>query len=139
MNASSIMCFEDLLKLWQGQHAQQSIVEFLSIRSQGDVRGAEESASGVMRVLHERLDGTWWEVTRSRSSISRGPAGGIRCRYLADSLQDAMRRCPRAQLPPEISMIYVDDVTAEDELDAPMKVTVAHRRRLGPMAGRKSR
>jgi hypothetical protein len=118
VNMSSIMRFDDLLELWQDHHAHQSILEFLGIRSQGDVRGAEESDPGFMRILHERLNGTWWEVIWSRPPLRQGSAGGIRCRYLADSLKDAMRRCPGAQLSLEISVHDADDM-AEDELDVP--------------------
>lgn len=116
---SSIMRFEDLLELWQHQHAQQSILEFLGIRSQGDVRGPEESGLGFMRVLHERLDGTWWEVTRSRLLVGQGASERIQCRYLADSLRDAVRRCPGAEIPPETSVDDPDDGIAEDEVDFP--------------------
>ncbi len=118
VNASSIMRFEDLLGMWRNQHAQQSVLEFLGIRSQSDVRGIEESDPGFVRTLCERLGGTWWEVTRLYPPGRRGSAGHIRCRYLADSLKDAVRRCPGAQLPPEAS---IDDDMVEDESDVPVK------------------
>lgn len=130
VNVSSIMRFEDLLELWQGRHTQQSVLEFLGIRSRGDVRGAEESGADFMRVLRERLNGTWWEVTWSRLSIRGNSASAVRCRYLADSLNDAMRRCPGAQVAPETSIDDVDDLMADDELDFPER-TQGRRR---PMA-----
>jgi hypothetical protein len=117
VNMSSIMRFEDLLELWQGHHAQQPVLEFLGIRSQGDVRGVEESDPGFMRVLRERLDGSWWEVTWSRPPARRGLAGGVRCRYLADTLKDAVRRCPGAQLSLKASIDDDGDVLADDELE----------------------
>jgi hypothetical protein len=111
------MCFEDLLELWQTQHPQRSIREFLGIRSHGDVRGNDENDPASMQVLLERLHGTWWEVTGSRRPVSRRAAGGVRCRYLADSLKDAMRRCPCAQFPLQTALDDSDDMTADDELD----------------------
>lgn len=120
MDVSSIMRFESLLELWQRQCAQQSILQFLGIRSRGDVRGFEEGDAGhLLRVLHERLDGTWWEVTCPRLSIHQNAAGGIRCRYLADSLKDAVRRCPGAQFPAEAFVDDAEDTTSEDESDVP--------------------
>jgi len=113
------MRFEDLLELWQRQRGQQSILQFLGIRSRGDVRGSEESDPGFLRILHERLDGTWWEVTTSRLSLRPNAAEGIRCRYLADSLKDAVRRCPGAQFPPEAFTDDADEVMPEDESDVP--------------------
>lgn len=126
---SSIMRFEDLLQLWWGNPAQQSILEFLGIRSQGDVRGTEEDDPGFLRILHERLDGTWWEVTWSRLPAGRDSRGGIRCRYLADSLRDAMRCCPGAQIPPETSIDTADDSMVDDELEFPER-TCGRRRAL---------
>jgi len=117
VNASSIMCFEDLLELWQAQHPQRSIREFLGIYSRGDVRGGEESDAAFMQTLRERLHGTWWEVTWSRRPVPRRVGSGVRCRYLADSLKDAMRRCPCAQFPLQVSLDDSDDVTVDDELD----------------------
>lgn len=116
MDGSSIMRFEDLLELWRRHCAQQSILEFLGIRSRGDVRGGEESDPGFLRLLHERLDGTWWEVSCPRLPAC-SVAGAIRCRYLADSLKDAVRRCPGAQFPPEASIDDVEDMTPEDDAD----------------------
>jgi hypothetical protein len=118
VNASSIMRFEDLLEVWRNQHAQQSILGFLGIRSQSDVRGIEEGDPGFVRTLCERLGGTWWEVTWLHPSGRRGSAGHVRCRYLADSLKDAVRRCPGAQLPTGVS---IDDDTFEDESDVPAR------------------
>ena len=112
------MRFEDLLKLWRRQCAQQSVLEFLGIRSRGDVRGNEESDPGFLLLLHERLDGTWWEVTRPRLPM-RNAGVGICCRYLADSLKDAVRRCPGAQFPAEASIDEVEDMLPEDEADTP--------------------
>ncbi len=118
VNASSIMRFEDLLELWRNQHGQQSILEFLGIRSQSDVRGVEESDPGFVRTLCERLGGTWWEVTWLYPHGRRGSAGNICCRYLADSVKDAVRRCPGAQLPTGVS---VDDDLLEEEADVPAR------------------
>jgi hypothetical protein len=113
------MRFEDLLELWRRQRTQQSILEFLGIRSRGDVRGNEESDPGFLRVLHERLDGTWWEVTRSCLTGHPNDVSRIHCRYLADSIKDAVRRCPGAQFPPEAFLDDAEDATSEDELDVP--------------------
>lgn len=127
MDGSSIMRFEDLLELWRRHCAQQSILEFLGIRSRGDVRGGEESDPGFLRILHERLDGTWWEVTHPRLPACSA-AGAIRCRYLADSLKDAVRRCPGAPVPPDASIDDGDDLTPEDDADA-IATTRGRRRR----------
>jgi hypothetical protein len=113
------MRFEELLELWRRHRAQQSILAFLGIRSQGDVRGDEEGDPGFLRVLHERLDDTWWEVTWLRLPGHSNDVGNIHCRYLADSLKDAVRRCPGAQFPQEASIDDADDMAPEDELDIP--------------------
>jgi len=112
------MRFEELLQLWRRQCAQQSVLEFLGIRSRGDVRGSEENDPGFLLVLHERLDGTWWEVTRSRLPL-RSTGAGVCCRYLADSLKDAVRRCPGAQFPPEASIDDAEDMVPDEEADTP--------------------
>ena len=127
MNASSIMRFEDLLEIWRDRHTHQSILEFLGIGSHGDVRGVEESDPGFMRILCERLDGTWWEVTWSCLPVRRATAENIRCRYLADSLKDAVRRCPGAQLPPQVSIDEVDDGLMDEELELPETIRGRHR------------
>lgn len=131
VDRSSIMRFEDLLELWQRYCAQQSILEFLGIRSRGDVRGNEESDPGVLGVLHERLDGTWWEVTRP-GSLTCNTGRAIRCRYLADSLKDALRRCPGAQFPAEALIDEGEDMASED--DAEVSGTTRSRRRSTPTA-----
>jgi hypothetical protein len=112
------MRFEDLLELWRGQPAQRSILEFLGIRSHGDVRGIEEGDPGFVRALCERLGGTWWEVTWLYPANRRGSVDNIHCRYLADSLKDAVRRCPRAQLPAGAS---IDDDMPDEEPDVPVR------------------
>lgn len=112
------MRFEDLLELWRSQSAQQSIVAFLGIRSQSDVRGAEESDPGFVRSMCERLGGTWWEVTWLCVPGRRGSPANVRCRYLADSLKDAIRRCPGAQLPAGAS---IDDDAMEEEMDVSLR------------------
>jgi len=117
VNASSIIRFEDLLELWQTQRPRRSIREFLGIRSRSDVRGDEENDPAFLQTLRERLDGTWWEVTWLRRPLPRGGPGGVRCRYLADTLRDAIRRCPRAQFPLQTSIDDPDDMMADDELD----------------------
>lgn len=119
MNASSIMRFEELLKLWRDGRTGQSILEFLGIGSQGDIRGAEESDPGFLRILCERLDGTWWEVTWTPLPIRRRGTGRVQCRYLADSLKDAVRRCPGALLPSEAAIDDADDGVADDDLEFP--------------------
>jgi hypothetical protein len=119
VDVSCIMRFEDLLELWQQQCAQRSVLRFLGIRSRGDVRGNEESDPGFLRALHERLDGTWWEVTRLYPSVHQNTSGEIRCRYLADSLKDAIRRCPGAQFPSEVFTDDFEDVVSEDESEVP--------------------
>jgi hypothetical protein len=121
VNVSSIMCFEDLLRLWQDCDPHGSILEFLGIRSQGDVRSAGESDPAFMQVLRERLGGTWWEVTSSRPLDHRELAGGIQCRYLADTLTDAVRRCPRAQVPLQTPFDEPDEDILEEEPEILMK------------------
>ncbi len=69
-------------------------------------------------MLCERLGGTWWEVTWLCPPDRRGSAGNIRCRYLADSLKDAVRRCPGAQLP---TGAPIDDDMSEEEPDVPTR------------------
>lgn len=126
MNGSSIMRFEDLLDLWRRQCAQQSVLEFLGIRSRGDVRGNEENDPGLLLILHERLDGTWWEVARPGLPM-RSAGVGICCRYLADSLKDAVRRCPGAQFPTDALIDEVEDMISDDEADTPTARSRARR------------
>lgn len=114
MNVSSIMCFEDLLRLWQDRDPHGSILKFLGIRSQGDVRGPGENDPAFMQVLRERLGGTWWEVTCSPSP-GHNPARRVECRYLADTLTDAVRRCPHAQVPLKTPFDDPDEDIPEEE------------------------
>jgi hypothetical protein len=58
-------------------------------------------------------------VTKPRLAVHQIAAGGICCRYLADSLKDAVRRCPGAQFPPEAFTDDAEDTTPEDESDVP--------------------
>ena len=121
MKTSSVMRFEDLLQLWQDSRAETSILELLGIGDSPDGHGSGIMDSITLEDLREKLRGTWWEVVWPTWSARHGLARGVRCRYLADSLQDAMRLHPNAGFNLHGANDSAEDFIGEDEMDEPVQ------------------
>jgi hypothetical protein len=117
MKTSSVMRFEDLLRLWQDSRAETSILELLGITTCAEGGSSEKVDSCLLESLCEKLRGTWWEVIWPTLSARHGLYPGVRCRYLADSLQDAMRLYPNAGFPARGAVENAEDFAGEDDMD----------------------
>ena len=117
MKTSSVMRFEDLVRQWQDSRAETSILELLGITNRADGSSSEKVDPVVLESLCEKLRGTWWEVIWPTLSARHGLYPGVRCRYLADSLQDAMRLYPNAGFPAHSTVENAEDFVSDDDVE----------------------
>jgi hypothetical protein len=117
MKTSSVMRFEDLVRLWQDGRPETSILELLGITTCADDGSSGTMDSLTLENLCEKLRGTWWEVIWPTLSARHGLYRGVRCRYLADSLQDAMRLYPNAGFPAHGAVENAEDFAGDDDTD----------------------
>ncbi len=117
MKTSSVMRFEDLLRLWQDSPRGASILELLGITACADESSDEKVDPVTLESLSERLRGTWWEVIWPTLSARHGLYRGVRCRYLADSLQDAMRLYPNAGFPAHGAVENAEEFIGDEDTD----------------------
>jgi hypothetical protein len=117
MKTSSVMRFEELLRLWQDSRCGTPILELLGITTCADDDGSEKVDSVTLENLSEKLRGTWWEVIWPTLSARHGLYRGVCCRYLADSLQDAMRLYPNAGFPAQGVAEEAEDFVVADEME----------------------
>ena len=114
MKTSSVMQFEDLLRLYQDSRTEASLLELLGISTCADGGSSGVMEPVILENLREKLRGTWWEVTWPSLSTRHVLGRGVRCRYLADSLQDAMRLRPYADFPVHAN-VEADEFGADDD------------------------
>jgi hypothetical protein len=112
MRRSSILGFEQLIQLSQAGSDDVSLCRLLGL----SVSARAEPYS--VETLRERFRGTWWQaVWPSRQTwglIDRD----VQCKYVADSLRDALRRYPCAELPHvDMTEMFGDD-DIQDDLEA---------------------
>ena len=117
MKTSLVMRFEDLLRLWQESRCGTPILELLGITDCADDGSSEKMDSVTLENLCEKLRGTWWEVIWPTLSARHGLYRGVRCRYLADSLQDAMRLYPHAGFPAHSAVENAEEFFGDDDTD----------------------
>jgi len=115
MRRSSILGFEQLIQLSQAGSDEVSLCRLLGL----SVSARAEPYS--VETLRERFRGTWWQVVwpnrQTRGLIDRD----VQCKYVADSLQDALRRYPRAEF------LHVDttDLFCDDDFPDDFEMTTA--------------
>ena len=113
MRRSSILGFEELVNLWQTHGYEVSLCQLLGLTTSGSVTAEPYS----VEALSERFRNTWWEVIWPSPRGHRRIDKSVQCKYVADSFQDALRRCPHAEfLHVDTAVMLIDDST-EDELD----------------------
>jgi hypothetical protein len=117
MKTSSVMRFEDLVRLWQDSRTETSLLELLGIAACADGGSSEKMDSTILESLCEKLRGTWWEVIWPTLSARHGLGRGVHCRYLADSLQDAMRLYPNAGFPARGAVESSEDFAPDDDVE----------------------
>ncbi len=117
MKTSSVMRFEELLRLWQESRCATPILELLGIADSADDGSSEKMDSVTLENLSEKLRGTWWEVIWPTLSARHGFYRGVHCRYLADSLQDAMRLYPNAGFPAHGAVENAEEFIGDDDTD----------------------
>ncbi len=117
MKTSTVMRFEDLVRLWQDSRAETSILELLGLTAGADRGSSRQMDSVTLESLCEKLRGTWWEVIWPTLSARHGLYRGVQCRYLADSLQDAMRLYPNAGFPARGAVENAEDFLGDDDMD----------------------
>jgi hypothetical protein len=133
MKTSSVMRFEDLFRLWQDSRSGTSILELLGIAACAEGSSSEKMDSVTLENLCEKLRGTWWEVIWPTLSARHGLYRGVRCRYLADSLQDAMRLYPNAGFPAHGVVEDAEDFGGDDDMDETLQEPIVFE----PAAARK--
>ena len=113
MRRSSILGFEKLVNLWQTSGHDVSLCQLLGLTTGGSTAPEPYSAEA----LCERFRDTWWEVIWPGHRGGRRIDPSVQCKYVADSFQDALRRCPHAEfLHVDTAAMFIDDPT-EDEPD----------------------
>lgn len=121
METSSVMRFEDLLRLWQESRSDTSIFTLLGLSLPSEYRVVSAANAGLREVLCERLRGTWWEVIWPRFSARNVISAQVRCRYLADSLPDAIRLRPHADFPAHAAFSGLDEPLLDEAIEEPVE------------------
>jgi hypothetical protein len=134
METSSVMRFEDLLKLWQDSPSDTSIFQLLGLTIPSQYQTVKTTHTSLQEMLRERLRGTWWEVTWPRFSARNVINSQVRCRYLADSLPDAIRLRPLADFPAHPALSDPDELSFDELVEEPVQES-SH---IGPMGPRRA-
>lgn len=118
MNRSSILRFEELIQLWRRSCCSLSMPQLLGLNV-GSRSESDESELCSLDRLNERFRNTWWEVIWPKDSIGDTISRQVKCRYVADSLPDALRERPNEDFPyiNVWDLLYMCDL--EDETDDP--------------------
>ena len=112
MRRSSILGFEQLIQLSQAGSDDVSLCRLLGL----SVSARAEPYS--VETLRERFRGTWWQVVWPDRQMWGLIDKDVQCKYVADSLRDALRRYPRAEFPHiDMTEMFGDD-DIQDDLEA---------------------
>ena len=116
MNRMAILKFEDIVELWRHSSCSLSIPELLGLvtENQGDNVTA---AFYSLEELYERFRGTWWEVIWPVERTSGRINNGVQCKYVADSLSDALRNRPMENFPSVDAQQILYACSMDDETD----------------------
>ena len=98
MNKTTILKFEGLIRLWRRSSCNLSMPQLLGLTTDGHNK-IEESKLNSLDELHERFRSTWWEVIWPKNSTGDNISNQVKCRYVADSLLDALRERPNEDFP----------------------------------------
>ena len=71
----------------------------------------------TLEELQERFRETWWEVIWPESVGKNTITDGVQCKYVADSLSDALRNRPLEDFPQVEAQEIMQTYDFEDELD----------------------
>lgn len=112
MRRSSILGFEQLIQLSQAGSDDVSLCRLLGL----SVSPTAEPYS--VETLRERFRGSWWQVIWPNRQTWRVVDKDVQCKYVADSLRDALRRYPHAEFlhVDTAEMFYDDDFPDDSEL-----------------------
>ena len=112
MRGSSILGFEQLIQLSQAGSDDVSLCRLLglSVSAQAEPYSAE--------TLRERFRGTWWQVVWPNRQTWGLIDRDVQCKYVADSLRDALRRYPHAEFPHVDTAEMFGDDDIQDDLEA---------------------
>ena len=115
MKRSSILKFNEIVKLWLESSCKSSIPELLGLVANGQNESA--SAYYTLEELHERFRDTWWELIWPNYTEKDSIIEGVQCRYVADSLPDALRNRPLEDFPHVEAQEIMQTYDFEDESD----------------------
>ncbi|UCD48672.1 MAG: hypothetical protein JSW27_14200 [Phycisphaerales bacterium] len=109
MRRSSILEFEQLIQLSQAGSDEISLCRLLGL----SVSARAEPYS--VETLRERFRGTWWQVVWPNRQAWGVVDKDVRCKYVADSLCDALRRYPHPESPHvDTAEMFCDDNFPDD-------------------------
>jgi hypothetical protein len=112
----SILKFEEIVELWQHSSCSTSILELLGLVASSQ-NNCAASAFYTLEELYERFRGTWWEVIWPVDRNSGRLINGVQCKYVADSLPDALRNHPMENFPNVDAQQILYACSLDDEAD----------------------
>jgi hypothetical protein len=115
VNRLSILKFDEVVRLWQQSNCGLSMPELLGLVADGQSNCV--SAHYTIEELYERFRDTWWEVIRPNHKDEETITKGVQCRYVADSLPDALRNRPCIDFPNVEAKELLYACALEDETD----------------------
>ena len=115
MNRSIILKFNEIVKLWMESCCKSSLPELLGLVADGQNESA--AAYYTLEELQERFRDTWWELIWPNYIEKDSIIEGVQCRYVADSLPDALRNRPLDDFPHVEAQEIMQTNDFEDEAD----------------------
>lgn len=116
MNRMSILKFEEIVELWRHSNCSLSIPELLGLVAENQSSSAA-AAFYTLEELYERFRGTWWEVIWPSYRVSNRLINGVQCKYVADSLPDALRNRPLENFPNVDGQQILYACSLDDEME----------------------
>ena len=98
------------------QHGGGELFELLDLPKDGYSEFALAD-NHTLKELQERFKDTWWEVIWPSYAHSDYIYSGVKCRYIADNLLDALRNHPREYFPNLDSQKLLYAYAIEEEID----------------------
>ena len=115
MNCLSILKFEELVQLWQQSRCDLSMPQLLGLVADGQDNNI--AAHYTIDDLYERFRETWWEVIWTNHKDKDSITKSVQCKYVADSLPDALRNHPNIDFPNVDAQELLYACSLEEEID----------------------
>ncbi len=115
MKRLSILKFDELVRLWHESECCLSMPELPGLVADGQSNCV--SAYYTVEELYERFRETWREVVWPNQKGENIITKDVQCRYISDSLMDALRNCPLADFSHTNVQELLYTCALEDDID----------------------